>query len=80
MATRAGEARVAIGMGSQLALFDTLERASADTTFAYDTWSPSNDGHAGLTLGQAARIIREAVKDKSYRSTPLGQLVGRYMR
>jgi hypothetical protein len=30
-----------------------------------------------LTLGEAARIIREAVKDKSYRATPLGQLVGR---
>src|SRR6266498_1047255 len=25
-------------------------------------------------------MIREAVKDKSYRSTPLGQLVGRYLR
>ena len=33
-----------------------------------------------LTLGEAARIIREAVKDKSYRATPLGQLVGRYLR
>src|SRR5438046_3957494 len=37
-------------------------------------------GRPGLTLGEAARIIREAVKDKSYRSTPLGQLVGRYLR
>ena len=33
-----------------------------------------------LTLGEAARIIREAVKDKSYRKTSLGQLVGRYLR
>ena len=33
-----------------------------------------------LTLGEAARIIREAVKDKSYRKTPLGQLVARYLR
>ncbi len=33
-----------------------------------------------MTLGEAARIIREAVKDKSYRSTSLGQLVGRYLR
>jgi hypothetical protein len=33
-----------------------------------------------LTLGDAARIIREAVKDKSYRSTPLGQLVGSFLR
>ena len=39
---------------------------------------PSN--RAWLTLGEAARIIREAVKDKSYRATPLGQLVGRYLR
>ncbi|MGH3112893.1 MAG: hypothetical protein ACRDOP_05440, partial [Gaiellaceae bacterium] len=37
-------------------------------------------GRARLTLGEAARIIREAVKDKSYRSTALGQLVGRYLR
>jgi hypothetical protein len=42
--------------------------------------SGSNGHHAGLTLGEAARIIREAVKDKSYRKTPLGQLVGRYLR
>jgi integrase/recombinase XerD len=40
----------------------------------------SNGHHAPLTLGEAARIIREAVKDKSYRRTPLGQLVGRYLR
>ena len=38
------------------------------------------DDHARLTLGAAARIIREAVKDKSYRKTPVGQLVGRYLR
>ena len=37
-------------------------------------------GKARLTLAEAARIIREAVKDKSYRKTPLGQLVGRYLR
>jgi site-specific recombinase XerC len=33
-----------------------------------------------LTIALAAQIIREAVKDKSYRSTPLGLLVGRYVR
>jgi integrase len=33
-----------------------------------------------LTLAQAARIIREAVKDKSYRATPLGVMVARYIR
>jgi hypothetical protein len=40
----------------------------------------SNGRRPSLTLGEAARIIREAVKDKSYRKTPLGQLVGRYLR
>jgi site-specific recombinase XerC len=40
----------------------------------------SNGHHARLTLGEAARIIRAAVKGKSYRKTPLGQLVGRYLR
>jgi hypothetical protein len=30
-----------------------------------------------LTLASVAQIMREAVKDKSYRATPLGLLVGR---
>lgn len=47
---------------------------------ASDTSRRSNGGRARLTLGEAARIIREAVKDKSNRSTALGQLVGRYLR
>lgn len=33
-----------------------------------------------LTLAQAARIMREAVKDKSYRLLPLGQDVEAYLR
>jgi integrase len=33
-----------------------------------------------LTLAEAARIVREAIKDKSYRSTPLGQEVAHFMR
>jgi hypothetical protein len=33
-----------------------------------------------LTLAQAARMMREAVKDKSYRATPLGLVAGHYMR
>jgi len=37
-------------------------------------------GAARLTLATAARIIREAVKDQSYRATPLGTMVGRYIR
>jgi integrase len=35
---------------------------------------------SALTLGEAARMMREAVKDKSYRAAPLGLLVGRYLR
>lgn len=33
-----------------------------------------------LDLGAAARILREAVKDRSYRATPLGLEVARYIR
>jgi hypothetical protein len=33
-----------------------------------------------LTLAEAALMMRAAVKDKSYRATPLGVLVGRYIR
>lgn len=35
---------------------------------------------ATLTLQEAARMMREAVKDKSYRTTPLGLEVARYLR
>ena len=33
-----------------------------------------------LTLAEAAQMMRRAVKDKSYRATPVGVLVGRYIR
>lgn len=33
-----------------------------------------------LTLAEAAAIMRQAVKDKSYRATPLGLMVGRFIR
>ena len=33
-----------------------------------------------LTVGDLARMMREAVKDKSYRATPLGTMVDRYIR
>ena len=33
-----------------------------------------------LTLAEAAQMMRAAVKDKSYRATPVGLLVGRYLR
>ncbi len=35
---------------------------------------------APLTLADAARMMREAVRDQSYRGTPLGTMVGRYVR
>jgi hypothetical protein len=68
----------------QLALFGDVPAASAlaraEPSVDGEDSRRSNGHHARLTLGEAARIIREAVKDKSYRSTPLGQLVGRYLR
>lgn len=33
-----------------------------------------------LTLAEAARIMREAVKDKSYQLTPLGAEIAAYLR
>jgi hypothetical protein len=33
-----------------------------------------------LTLADAARMMREALRDRSYRSTPLGLEVARYYR
>jgi len=36
--------------------------------------------HSTLTLGEAARMMREAIKDKSYQETPLGQEVAAYLR
>lgn len=33
-----------------------------------------------LTLAEAGRIIRQAVKDQSYRKTTMGTMVGRYIR
>ena len=61
----------------------SLELASAETTARSGPRSVARAPRVAaprLTLGEAARIIREAVKDKSYRSTPLGQLVRRYLR
>ena len=34
----------------------------------------------GLTVQAAARIMREALRDRSYRGTPLGLEVARYIR
>jgi integrase/recombinase XerC len=69
---------------SQLALFGDVPAVAApartEPPVDRDGSRRSNGHAASLTLGEAARIIREAVKDKSYRSTPLGQLVGRYLR
>jgi hypothetical protein len=33
-----------------------------------------------VTLGEAARKLRAALKDRSYRATPLGSAVSRYYR
>jgi hypothetical protein len=84
VAKRTDDVRVELDAAHQLALFGDVPTASAPARAesSVDGESPcrSNGHHARLTLGEAARIIREAVKDKSYRKTPLGQLVGRYLR
>jgi Phage integrase, N-terminal SAM-like domain len=84
VAKRTDDFPVELKAGRQLALFGDVAAASAPTraepSVDGEDSRRSNGHHARLTLGEAARIIREAVKDKSYRSTPLGQLVGRYLR
>src|SRR6266542_554180 len=69
---------------SQLALFGDVPAvaASARTEPAVngDGSRRSKGRHASLTLGEAARIIREAVRDKSYRSTPVGLEVAHFIR
>ena len=47
---------------------------------AEDLQTARSSDHARLTLGEAARIMREAVKDKSYRSTPVGLEVAHFIR
>jgi integrase len=61
----------------ELAEVETKQRTDGPSSKSRDF---ARVRRARLTLGEAARIIREAVKDNSYRSTPLGQLVGRYLR
>jgi hypothetical protein len=84
VAIRVKEARIAVDSGRQPELFNGAlaapEPERADPLVPNDGSRRPNGRGACLTLGEAARIIREAVKDKSYRSTPLGQLVGRYLR
>jgi integrase len=82
MATPAREARITGDPSSQLVLFDVAEPAAAliESIAAADTSAHRNGGQPTLTLGEAARIIREAVKDKSYRSTPVGLEVAHFIR
>jgi integrase len=84
VAIRAKEAPVAVDLGRQLELFDeplaAPDRARADPLLPNDRLRRSNGRRARLTLAEAARIMREAVKDKSYRSTPVGLEVARFIR
>ncbi len=78
MAVRGDE----VDPGGQLELLDEALIApgcgQADMVVPNGSARGPNGRRARLTLGEAARIIRKAVKDNSYRKTPLGQLVGRY--
>src|SRR5829696_1146414 len=76
--------RIEFPSDRQLELFGDAVAASgpdqSKVLASKETSHRANGWLLRLTLGEAARIIREAVKDKSYRSTSLGQLVGRYLR
>jgi len=78
------DVRGELNLGRQLVLFGSVSAVAApaltEPSDDRDGSRRSNGRRTSLTLGEAARIIREAVKDKSYRKTPLGQLVGRYLR
>jgi integrase/recombinase XerC len=80
VATPAGEAWIEGDPRGQLALFDIPERVPTESIALTDTSPRANGERPSLTLGKAARIIREAVKDKSYRSTPLGLEVAHFIR
>jgi integrase len=84
VAIRAEEPAVAIDSGHQLELFDAApaapQGAQVDLIVVKEKSRRSNGGRAGLTLAEAARIMREAVKDKSYRSTPVGLEVAHFIR
>src|SRR3954470_13974651 len=67
-----GERRSPGGAGRRHAQF---KRRRLET----DVEQPAG-AYAGLTLATAAQMMREAVKDKSYRATPLGLEVAHFMR
>src|SRR4051794_34715978 len=67
-----GERRSPGGAGRRHAQF---KRRRLET----DVEQPA-DAYAELTLATAAQMMREAVKDKSYRATPLGLEVAHFMR
>jgi integrase/recombinase XerD len=85
VAAQPQQARTEVDAVRQLELFEQAsdapdEQRAAGEVVRLDRARRSDGQRPHLTLGEAARIIREAVKDKSYRKTPLGQLVGRYLR
>ena len=56
------------------------ERSRAESIGQNDRPHCSKGERASLTLGEVARIMGEAVKDMSYRSTPVGLEVGHIIR
>src|SRR4051794_3569663 len=65
-------------MGRMPAAQLRLELAPIES--ALERRQPATTRTVRLTLGEAARIIREAVKDKSYRATPVGLEVAHFIR
>jgi hypothetical protein len=92
VAIRANEARIEVDPGRQLALFDEApaapEHVRADSIVRSERSNRSRSERSKPLERRAAALDArpgrpdhpEAVKDKSYRKTPLGQLVGRYLR
>ena len=67
-----------IGVGFSAA---TTNGPAARKRSGPDTGGISSDATPTLlALVEAVRVLREAVRDKTYRATALGQLVGRYVR
>ena len=84
MTVRGTQVPIQVDSARQLALFEEAQSApgcaGTELRVADDRSRLSNGGRARLTLAEAARIMREAVKDKSYRSTPVGLEVAHFIR
>jgi hypothetical protein len=80
VATPARDVPIEGDLGGQLVLFGVPTGDLSEAIVPTDLSPRANGRPPSLTLGEAARIMREAVKDKSYRSTPVGLEVAHFIR